>query len=73
MDVAVLGKTTIIGKTRESMRLLIILFKSHSSFWGFTKIIENKFRGIPVLKQDGLTLITESEKTNAMASKFSLA
>jgi hypothetical protein len=91
MDVAMLGRTTIIRKTRESMRLLINLFKicasayriflltinyvplDHGSFWGFTKIIKNKFRGIPALKLDGLTLITESEKTNAITSKCSLA
>jgi hypothetical protein len=42
-------------------------------FWNITKIIENKFRAIPVLKMDGLTLLTESEKANAIASKFSLA
>jgi hypothetical protein len=45
----------------------------HRSFWNFTKIIKNKFRAIPVLKMDGLTLLTESEKANAMASTFSLA
>jgi hypothetical protein len=45
----------------------------HRSFWGFTKIIKKKFRGIPALKMDGLTLITDSEKANAIASKFSLA
>jgi hypothetical protein len=45
----------------------------HRSFWGFTKIIKNKFRGIPALKMDGLTLITESEKANTITSKFSLA
>jgi hypothetical protein len=45
----------------------------HGSFWGFTRIIKSKFRGIPALKLDGLTLITESEKVDAIASKFSLA
>jgi L-alanine-DL-glutamate epimerase-like enolase superfamily enzyme len=43
------------------------------SFWGFTRIIKNKFCGIPTLKLDELTLITESEKVDAIASKFSLA
>jgi hypothetical protein len=43
------------------------------SFWNFTKIIKNKFRAIPALKMDELTLITESEKANAIASKFFLA
>jgi hypothetical protein len=37
----------------------------HRSFWGFTRIIKKQFRGI--------TLITESEETDAIASKFSLA
>jgi hypothetical protein len=32
----------------------------HRSFWGFSRNIRNKFRGIPVLKLDELTLITES-------------
>jgi hypothetical protein len=45
----------------------------HGSFWSFTKINKNKFRAISALKMDGLTLITESEKANAIASKFSLA
>jgi hypothetical protein len=45
----------------------------HGSFWNFTKIIKNKFCAIPALKMDGLTLIKESEKANAIASKFSLA
>jgi hypothetical protein len=45
----------------------------HGSFWNFTKIIKNKFRTISALKMDGLTLIKESEKANAIASKFSLA
>jgi hypothetical protein len=45
----------------------------HRSFWSFTRIIKNKFRGIPALKLDGLTLITESEKANAIASKLFLA
>jgi hypothetical protein len=45
----------------------------HGSFWNLTKIIKNKFRAIPVLKMDGLTLITVSEKVNAIASEFSLS
>jgi hypothetical protein len=32
-----------------------------------------KFREIPALKLDGLTLITESKKADAIASKFTLA
>jgi hypothetical protein len=44
----------------------------HRSFWDFARIIKNKFRGIPALKLDGLTLITESEKADAIASTFSL-
>jgi hypothetical protein len=42
-------------------------------FWGFTRNIKDKIRGIPALKLDGLTLITESGKADAIASKFSLA
>jgi hypothetical protein len=34
----------------------------HRSFWGFTKIINNKIRGIPALKLDGLTLIPGIQK-----------
>jgi hypothetical protein len=45
----------------------------HRSFWGFTRIIRDKFRGISILKLYGLTLITESEIADAIASKFSLA
>jgi hypothetical protein len=45
----------------------------HRSFWGFSRIIKNKFRRISTLKLDGLTLITESEKVDAITSKFSLA
>jgi hypothetical protein len=45
----------------------------HGSFWDFIKRIKNKFRAIPALKMDGLTLITEPEKGNAIASKFSFA
>jgi hypothetical protein len=40
----------------------------HRSFWGFTRIIRDKFHGIPALK-----FITESGETDAIASKFSLA
>jgi hypothetical protein len=40
------------------------------ALWGFTRVIKNKFRGIPALKLDGLTLIEESEKVDAIASKF---
>jgi hypothetical protein len=61
-----LGNTAFGNKVRK-------LKPGHGSFWNFTKIIKNKFRAIPALKMDGLTLITESEKANAMASKFSLA
>jgi hypothetical protein len=42
------------------------------SFWGFTRIIKDKFRGIPALKLDELTLIAEWEKADTIASKFSL-
>jgi hypothetical protein len=35
--------------------------------------IKNKFCAVPALKIDELTLITKSEKANAIASKFSLA
>jgi hypothetical protein len=45
----------------------------YKSLWGFTRIIKNKFRGIPALKLYGLTLITESEKADAITSNFSLA
>jgi hypothetical protein len=37
------------------------------------KFIKDKFHGILALKLDGFTLITESEKADAIASKFSLA
>jgi hypothetical protein len=52
---------------------LRVLRPGHRSFWGFTRIIREKFRRIPALILDRLTLITESRKTDAIASKFSLA
>jgi hypothetical protein len=61
-----LGNTAFGNKVRK-------LKPGHGSFWNFTKIIKNKFLAIPALKIDGLTLITESEKANAIASNFSLA
>jgi hypothetical protein len=45
----------------------------HGSFWNFTKTIKNKLRAILALKMDGPTLITESEKANAIAAKLFLA
>jgi hypothetical protein len=79
----VCGRTAVIHRIGWSSKHLTIntvfgnkarkLKSGHGSFWNFTKIIKNKFRTIPALKMDGLTLITESEKAFAIASKFSLA
>jgi hypothetical protein len=45
----------------------------YRSFWDFTiRNIKDNIHGIPALKLDGLTLITESGKADAIASKFSL-
>jgi Reverse transcriptase (RNA-dependent DNA polymerase)/Endonuclease-reverse transcriptase len=52
---------------------LATLRPGHKSFWNFTKIIKNKCRSIPALKVDGVTLITEQEKAEAIADKFSMA
>jgi hypothetical protein len=49
------------------------LMPGHRFFWVLPRINRDKFRGISTLKLDGLTLITESENANAIASKFSLA
>jgi hypothetical protein len=46
-----MGNTAFGNKVRK-------LKPGHGSFWNFTKIIKNKFRTIPALKMDGLTLIT---------------
>jgi hypothetical protein len=43
---------------------------AHGSFLNFTKISKDKFRAIPTVKMDGCTLKTESEKVNAIASKW---
>jgi hypothetical protein len=45
---------------------------NHKSLFNFTKLIKNKSRGVK-LKVDGVTLLTEPEKAEAIASKFSAA
>jgi hypothetical protein len=55
----------------------LCLFTHHRpgqrSFWGFTRIIKDKFRRTPAFKLVGLTIKIKSEKADEIASKFSLA
>jgi hypothetical protein len=44
---------------------------SHKSFLNCTKLIKNKFRCVPALKVGESTLISDAEKTAAIADRFS--
>ena len=46
---------------------------NHKSLFNFTKMIKNKKRSVPPLKVNGETLITASEKANAIATVLSKA